>query len=124
MFGATGDITWFSGPRTRMTGRLTPTRAFEGAGFKTDEAERIATEIYDAIHDNVATKTDFRNEVAVLRADLRKAGSARNCGLKSSNVRSTEGRFASALLLQSSPAAVRRRAALAAALIARQNGWV
>jgi hypothetical protein len=25
------------------------------------DAERIATEIYDAIHDNVATKTDLRD---------------------------------------------------------------
>jgi predicted nucleic acid-binding Zn-ribbon protein len=54
-----------------MTDRLALTRAFEGAGLKTDQAERIATEIYDAIHDNVATKTDLRNEVAVLRTDLR-----------------------------------------------------
>ncbi|MFZ3237007.1 MAG: hypothetical protein WA184_16770, partial [Stellaceae bacterium] len=37
------------------------TRAFEGAGVKSDAAERIATEIYDAIHDNVATKTDLRD---------------------------------------------------------------
>jgi hypothetical protein len=43
-----------------MTDRLTLTRAFEGAGLKSDDAERIATEIYDAIHDNVATKTDLR----------------------------------------------------------------
>ncbi|MGC2523555.1 MAG: hypothetical protein WA417_13115 [Stellaceae bacterium] len=44
-----------------MTDRLTLTRAFEGAGVKSDTAERIATEIYDAIHDNVATKTDLRD---------------------------------------------------------------
>ncbi len=44
-----------------MTDRLTLTRAFEGAGVKSDAAERIATEIYDAIHDNVATKTDLRD---------------------------------------------------------------
>jgi hypothetical protein len=50
-----------------MTDRLTLTRAFEGAGFKSGDAERIATEIYDAIHDNVATKAD----VAAVRADLR-----------------------------------------------------
>ncbi len=43
-----------------MADRLTLTRAFEGAGLKSDDAERIATEIYDAIHDNVATKTDLR----------------------------------------------------------------
>lgn len=43
-----------------MADRLTLTRAFEGAGLKGDDAERIATEIYDAIHDNVAAKTDPR----------------------------------------------------------------
>ena len=43
-----------------MTDRLTLTRAFEGAGIASEAAERIATEIYDAIHDNVATKTDLR----------------------------------------------------------------
>jgi predicted nucleic acid-binding Zn-ribbon protein len=51
--------------------RLTLTRAFEGAGLKSDDAERIATEIYDAIHDNVATKADLKNEVAAVRGDLR-----------------------------------------------------
>jgi hypothetical protein len=44
-----------------MADRLTLTRAFEGAGLKSHDAERIATEIYDAIHDNVATKTDLRD---------------------------------------------------------------
>jgi hypothetical protein len=43
-----------------MADRLSLTRAFEGAGLKSDDAERIATEIYDAIHDNVATKADLR----------------------------------------------------------------
>ena len=43
-----------------MSDRLTLTRAFEGAGIGSDAAERIATEIYDAIHDNVATKADLR----------------------------------------------------------------
>jgi hypothetical protein len=52
-----------------MADRLTLTRAFEGAGLKSGDAERIATEIYDAIHDNVATKAD----VAAVRADLQQA---------------------------------------------------
>ena len=37
------------------------------------DAERIATEIYDAIHDNVATKADIdnlRNELAIAVCDL------------------------------------------------------
>jgi hypothetical protein len=54
-----------------MTDRLGLTRAFEGAGLKSDDAERIATEIYDAIHDNVATKVDLDHAVATLRAELR-----------------------------------------------------
>ena len=47
--------------RGDMTDRLTLTRAFEGAGIHSEAAERIATEIYDAIHDNVATKSDLRD---------------------------------------------------------------
>ena len=43
-----------------MTDRLTLTRALESSGMQSAAAERIATEIYDAIHDNVATKTDLR----------------------------------------------------------------
>lgn len=67
-----------------MTDRLTLTRAFEGAGLKSGDAERIATEIYDAIHANVAskadvaaveatvsaTRTELREEIAAVRADL------------------------------------------------------
>jgi hypothetical protein len=52
-----------------MSDRLTLTRALEGSGMQSDAAERIATEIYDAIHDNVATKTDLRE----LEARLGKA---------------------------------------------------
>ena len=43
-----------------MSDRLTLTRAFESSGMQSAVAERIATEIYDAIHNNVATKTDLR----------------------------------------------------------------
>lgn len=44
-----------------MADRLTLTRAFEGAGLDSGAAERIATEIYDAIHENTATKADLRD---------------------------------------------------------------
>ena len=54
-----------------MTDRLTLTRAFEGAGIGSEAAERIATEIYDAIHDNVATKADVEHAVAILRGEMR-----------------------------------------------------
>ena len=52
-----------------MTDRLTLTRAFESAGMQSEAAERIATEIYDAIRDNVATKADLRE--LEQRLDLR-----------------------------------------------------
>ena len=57
-----------------MADRLTLTRAFEGAGMQGADAERIATEIYDAIHGNVATKADIdnlRNELAIAVRDLK-----------------------------------------------------
>jgi hypothetical protein len=43
-----------------MADRLTLTRAFESADLKSDDAEQIATQIYDAIPGSVATKTDLR----------------------------------------------------------------
>jgi hypothetical protein len=48
------------------TDRLSLANALEAASIDRPVAERIATEIYDAIHDNVATKTDL----AQLRAEL------------------------------------------------------
>jgi hypothetical protein len=53
-----------------MTDRLTLTRALEDSGMQSQAAERIATEIYNAIHDNVATKADLERLEAVLKADL------------------------------------------------------
>jgi hypothetical protein len=71
-----------------MADRLTRARALEEGGIGRDAANHIATEIFDAIHENVATKsdlqatetalgaeitalrTDLRSEVAALRADL------------------------------------------------------
>ena len=59
-----------------MTDRLTLTRALEDSGMQTEAAERIATRIYDAIHNNVATKTDLREmeqplNLRFTRLDLR-----------------------------------------------------
>jgi hypothetical protein len=42
-----------------MTDRLSLTNALADADIDRQKAERIATEIFDAIHDNVATKTDL-----------------------------------------------------------------
>ena len=49
-----------------MTDRLSLTRAFEGAGIQNELARHLTTEIYDAIHESVATKADL----AELKADL------------------------------------------------------
>lgn len=53
-----------------MADRLTLTRAFEGAGIASDVAEHLATEIYDAIHENVATKADINTLRAETKADI------------------------------------------------------
>lgn len=42
-----------------MTDRLSLTNALADADIERQKAERIATEIFDAIHENVATKTDI-----------------------------------------------------------------
>lgn len=52
-----------------MTDGLTLTRAFEGAGIGADAAERIATEIYNVIH-NVAIKADIERVEAALKAAI------------------------------------------------------
>ena len=46
--------------------RLSLAEAFADAGIERAAATRLATEIYDAIHDNVATKADL----AQLRTEL------------------------------------------------------
>lgn len=43
-----------------MTDRLSLTNALADANIDRKAAERIATEIFDAIHDNVATKADLQ----------------------------------------------------------------
>lgn len=57
-----------------MTDRLTLARALEDGGIRRDAAEHIATEILDAVHDNVATKADTAavgSEVAAVRSELK-----------------------------------------------------
>ncbi|HMD63717.1 MAG TPA: hypothetical protein VKF83_07070 [Stellaceae bacterium] len=54
-----------------MTDRLSLTNALADANIDRQKAERIATEIFDAIHDNVATKQDLRHVEAALKSDIR-----------------------------------------------------
>jgi len=57
-----------------MTDRLTLTRALESGGMDSPAAERIATAIYNAIHDNVATKADtaaIKADIAAVRGEMR-----------------------------------------------------
>jgi 2-phosphoglycerate kinase len=56
-----------------MSDRLTLTRALESSGMTGSAAERVATEIFDAIHDNVATKADLRELEQRLRGEIQAA---------------------------------------------------
>jgi hypothetical protein len=53
-----------------MSDRLALVEAIEGAGIERAKAERVASVIFDAIHDNVATKADVQASEAVLRHEL------------------------------------------------------
>ncbi len=68
-----------------MTDRLTLARAFEEGGIKRDAAEHIATEIFDAIHENVATKADVatvRTDVAAVKSEEAQDETSPRCGLR------------------------------------------
>jgi hypothetical protein len=49
-----------------MSDRLALANAIEDAGIPRDKVQRVASVIFDAIHDNVATKAD----VQAVRSDL------------------------------------------------------
>jgi hypothetical protein len=53
-----------------MTDRLSLANALADAKIDRPAAERIATEILDAIHDNVATKSDLDQLRAATKSDL------------------------------------------------------
>ena len=53
-----------------MSDRLALANAIEDAGIQRSKAERVASVIFDAIHDNVATKADVQASEAVLRHEL------------------------------------------------------
>ena len=53
-----------------MTDRLSLANALADANIERQKAERIATEIFDAIHDNVATKQDLHAVETTLMLSL------------------------------------------------------
>ena len=53
-----------------MSDRLALANAIEEAGIPRAKAERVASVIFDAIHDNVATKADVQAGMASLRLEL------------------------------------------------------
>jgi hypothetical protein len=57
-----------------MTDRLSLTNALADVDIDRAKAERIATEIFDAIHDNVATKQDLQHLEVALRVANRDRG--------------------------------------------------
>jgi hypothetical protein len=53
-----------------MSDRLALANAIEDAGIERGKAERVASVIFDAIHDNVATKADVEASAATLRSEM------------------------------------------------------
>ncbi|MFI5268873.1 MAG: hypothetical protein ACHQ7M_15970 [Chloroflexota bacterium] len=53
-----------------MSDRLALANAIEDGGIERGKAERIASVIFDAIHDNVATKADVQASETALRLEL------------------------------------------------------
>ena len=54
-----------------MSDRLALANAIEDAGIERSKAERVASVIFDAIHDNVATKADVQASEAAIRGEFR-----------------------------------------------------
>jgi hypothetical protein len=51
-----------------MSDRLALANAIEDAGIERSKAQRVASVIFDAIHDNVATKADVQVSEAAVRS--------------------------------------------------------
>jgi hypothetical protein len=65
-----------------MSDRLALANAIEDAGIERAKAERVASVIFDAIHDNVATKADVQASEAAIRGELRAESSQLRAELK------------------------------------------
>jgi hypothetical protein len=59
-----------------MSDRLALANAIEDAGIERSKAQRVASVIFDAIHDNVATKADVQTSEAALRNELKASEAA------------------------------------------------
>ena len=59
-----------------MSDRLALANAIEDAGIPREKAERVASVIFDVIHDNVATKADLENAIERLEHRLTVRGMA------------------------------------------------
>jgi hypothetical protein len=57
-----------------MSDRLALANAIEDAGIERSKAQRVASVIFDAIHDNVATKADVEASAAALRGEIAAVG--------------------------------------------------
>ena len=57
-----------------MSDRLALANAIEDAGIERSKAERVASVIFDAIHDNVANKADVEASAAALRGEIAAVG--------------------------------------------------
>jgi hypothetical protein len=53
-----------------VSDRLALANAIEDAGIERGKAQRLASVIFDAIHDNVATKADLERVQAAFRTDI------------------------------------------------------
>ena len=61
--------------KTRMTtNELMLAKAFRDAGFEQEKAENLAQSIFDAIRDNVATKSDLQRVELTLRSEMQALG--------------------------------------------------
>jgi hypothetical protein len=72
--------------RASLTARLSLTNALADANIDRQKAERIATEIFDAIHENVAAKQDLQRVETSLRAELQRVETSLRAELQSCNV--------------------------------------
>lgn len=78
-----------------MSDRLALANAIEEAGIERSKASRIASVIFDAIHQNVATKADVQASEASLRSEMHSGFARLDVALERlrSNARETETRL-------------------------------